>query len=370
MRALLDRRSAPGFVIVGGGPVALACALWCAREGSVKVLMLRDPRADQALGRVEVVPIHVIAALVELGIHPHALGVTAPIQGRLAAWSTSDPQLEPSPPAAHVERPALELALLSQCLRLREIELCVTDTVSARGEALSRSRLGSVVIDASGRDAAMATWRMRPPRPWVARFFHVSTGPARSVAPFMIAALPQGYAYRAAGQTACTVGIVGRGAWLRGTAAEIRERLGRNDARWLVQDLVALPWTALGAKAASTQWAASDAAASIGDAGFARDALSSQGLASGLKEARYASLVRTSAHRADLARRSVLARVAHSGTLAHMISACRWHAEPLWRDYRHFLEQNVREVEVDDNAFLNPNVERGSASRRQNALAS
>lgn len=304
--------------------------------------MLGDPRSRTTLSRVELVPIRAIASLVELGVHPHAIGVTEAIHVRIAAWSSAEPRLERTPPAAYVERPALELALLAQCLRLRHVELHVTDYVTARVEATALADSGAIVIDASGREAALATRRVRAPRPWVARLFNVPVRPWRSAGPFMIASLPQGYAFRAGGHSSCTVGVVGRGPWLAGSGAEVRERLSRTEARWLVQDLEALPWACLGAKAASTQWADSDAVASVGDAGLARDALSSQGLASGLKDARYASLVRTPAQREDLAHRRHLARVAHSATLAQMIDACRWRAEPTWSSYRTFLELSAQ----------------------------
>jgi hypothetical protein len=326
------------FVILGCGPVALACALWCARVGRVKLLALREPGRDLALRRIEVVPIKTVAGLVELGVHPHSIGVFNVQERRLVAWKNAEPTAERTAAAAHVERPSLESALLALAVRQQRIDMQLTDSGRAQREALAHLRLGACVIDATGRRASLAARTFRPDRPWVARIFHISCVSAPSAVPFMAAALPVGYVYRAAGHRFCTVGVVGFGSLLAGSGLDVRERLKKSEAAWLVEDIAALEWTPAGAKPASIQWADVEKAAFIGDAGLARDALSSQGLACGLKDARYAAAIRTLGDRETLRQRSRLARVAHATSLATMIAACRWRNETIWREYADFLK--------------------------------
>lgn len=324
------------FVILGGGPTALACALHAACEREVKVLHTGRSHSVKR-GWVEAVPLPVMANLIEFGIHPHDVGVFEVMDRRWLAWEGDVVRQENMPGAAHVERPALERALLERCARHPRIELCSRDAAKAREEALWLRQRGATLVDASGRGAALATRWTRHAQPWVARLFDVPLSESRVAAPFMLAAMPQGYVYRVQGRRHCTVGAVGRGSWLSGGAASVRDRLARSGAAWLVEDIPG-PWTALGAKAASLQWATSDVAALIGDAGLARDPLSSQGLAGGFKDARYAAVTRTEEEREALAERTRRARVAHAEALARMIGTCRWQRRPVWSEYGRFLE--------------------------------
>jgi hypothetical protein len=157
----------------------------------------------------------------------------------------------------------------------------------------------------------------------------------------MAAALPHGYVYRAAGREGCTVGVVGRGATLAGSPAEVRERLRADGAGWVIDDISARQWIPAGAGAATIQWAESDTATFIGDAALSRDALSSQGLASGLTDARYAAAIRSRTDRVLLAQRTRLARIAHAGELVGMIAKCRWRDHPAWREYKRFLVESA-----------------------------
>jgi len=333
--------SRPGFVILGSGPVALACALWCEHRGPVRVLCAATSSEDAALPRIEVVPMATVAGLVELGVHPHAIGVFEFNERRLVAWDRAEPITHQTPAAAHLERPALDRVLLAIASTRRHIELCRRDVHSAYAEAVELARAGTCVIDATGRRAALATRTHHYCKPWIARTFHVpyrnTMSSAHAVVPFMVAALEHGYAYRAVGHRCCTVGIVGRGEAISGSPALVRERLYASDARWLVEDISAVQWTSTEAKPAGIQWAEGEAAAFIGDAALARDALSSQGLATGLVDARYAAEIHSRADYEMLAQRSRMARVAHARELVDMIAACRWRAHDIWSDYADFL---------------------------------
>ena len=337
--------SRPGFVILGSGPVALACALWCERRGPVRVLCTPTSGEDDALPRIEVVPMATVAGLVELGVHPHAIGVFEFNERRLLAWDRAEPITRKTPAAAHIERPALDRILLALASTRQHIELCRRDVHSAYAEAVVLARAGTCVIDATGRRAALATRTHHQCKPWVARTFHVpyrnTMSSANSVVPFMVAALEHGYVYRAVGHRCCTVGIVGRGEAISGSPSMVRERLCASDASWIVEDISALHWTSTGAKPAGIQWAEGDAAAFIGDAALARDALSSQGLANGLVDARYAAEIRSPADYGMLAQRSRMARVAHARELVDMIAACRWRTHSIWCDYADFLRNSA-----------------------------
>jgi 2-polyprenyl-6-methoxyphenol hydroxylase-like FAD-dependent oxidoreductase len=321
------------FAILGAGPVALACALRCARLGPVMLLASGLAMPPARPPWIEVVPRAAIAGLLELGVPPHAVGVLAWSRRRAVAWDRPEPTLQESPEAAHLERPALERALLTLVHRDTRIEIRTGSAAALRAEALRSATLGQRVIDATGRSAALATRVLRPPKPWVARVFHVP-GQADRVAPgFMLAALPQGYVYRAAGRQFTTIGVVGRGSLIAGPAAAVRDRLLSSDANWLVRDVTRRDWLPVAAKSASMQLASGDGVAFVGDAGLARDALSSQGLASGLRDACYAAAVRTAPDVEAIAERSRLQQLDHARAVTDMIRECRFRDAPLWAEY-------------------------------------
>jgi hypothetical protein len=96
---------------------------------------------------------------------------------------------------------------------------------------------------------------------------------------FSIAALPDGYCYRLGSASMVTFGLVGRAAVLAGCLTSI-ERHVRRFAPWLLDGLPAVAAMSPGpTKPASVQWSASGSGLRIGDAALARDALSSQGIA-------------------------------------------------------------------------------------------
>ncbi|WP_410860315.1 hypothetical protein [Paraburkholderia sp. BR10879] len=225
-----------------------------------------------------------IAELVELGIHPHEF-----VRTRAIAWRSPEPEIIDTAPAAHLEGPALERALLALVKRNRRIEFLPRRAPAWPAEQDStRRRRESRIVDASGRRAVTATLFYRCRRPWVARTFAIGCDARRAIAPLMVAALPHAYLYRAAGARFTTIGIVGRGHMLAGSGAEVRERLLNGAARWALADLATRTWHCTGSRPASMQWAEFGNAVAIGDPAFARDALSSQGLASSLTDARYA----------------------------------------------------------------------------------
>ena len=102
----------------------------------------------------------------------------------------------------------------------------------------------------------------------------------------MIAAGPEGYAYRLASATTLTLGVVGRKDFVHGDGRQIVAKIAEF-APWLVRDIPSEPLQSGASGAASVQWSVGDNFDSVlvGDASFARDALASQGLAMGLSDA-------------------------------------------------------------------------------------
>ena len=72
-----------------------------------------------------------------------------------------------------------------------------------------------------GMAAVTASRRVKPPAPWVARTFWAERAPSDVVTAFGIAALPDGYAYRLVTAATITVGVVGRGASVRGSPQDM-----------------------------------------------------------------------------------------------------------------------------------------------------
>ncbi|WP_141710936.1 hypothetical protein [Paraburkholderia nodosa] len=323
-----------GLTIIGVGPAALACALWRARHERVFVTPPLKAASQADASWIEAVPMKSIAELVELGVHPHDLGVREFVRTRAIAWRSPEPEIIDTAPAAHLERPALERALLALAMRNRRIEFLPRRAPAWPAEQDStHRRRESRIVDASGRRAVAATHVYRCRRPWVARTFAIDCDARRAIAPLMVAALPHGYLYRAAGAHFTTIGIVGRGHMLAGSGAEVCERLLNGAARWAVADLATRTWHCTGSRPASMQWAEFGNAVAIGDAAFARDALSSQGLASSLTDARYAALIETDDDCRTLAMRSRLARDTHAASLLRMLREV-WCTSEHWRQYQ------------------------------------
>ena len=101
----------------------------------------------------------------------------------------------------------------------------------------------------------------------------------------MIAAGTDGYAYRLANAATLTIGIVGRNDFVRGDGREVVARIA-DFAPWLVEGVSGEDLQAGASGPASAQCSfGDDAITAIGDAAFARDALASQGLATGFSDA-------------------------------------------------------------------------------------
>lgn len=271
-------------MVLGSGPVGLMSALRGRQLGINVAVYANGFPAPQDPPRVECVPAQVVALLVEFGVSPKRIGVDALFRERTMQWSAGAVVGSPAPNAAHIERPALEIALLKSALRAgAKIDLLQGNLLD---ELQRQHREGEcMLLDASGRSAITSKERIGPRRPIVARLFHLPTRPSLRGSGLMIAAGPEGYAYRLASTATLTLGVVGRKDFVQGDAAQIVAKIAEF-APWLVRDIPSAHMQS-GASHASAQWSVGDNFESVlvGDASFARDALASQGLAMGLSGA-------------------------------------------------------------------------------------
>jgi flavin-dependent dehydrogenase len=333
--------------VLGAGPVGLIAALQFARSGRSVVIASNRQPAPYGARRVDAVPAFSLALLVELGINPVAIGADRLHRSRASAWASAEPLLSEGVTTAHIERPALDMALLAAakqagCVVRRSFRL-------NGGKAGSRDWTAKRFVDATGRAAVTAEGRVRAPKPWIARTFWASV--SRHDRGFAIAQLPQGYAYRLGAASTLTFGVVGRRDAVAGSVLDITGHL-RVHAPWMLDDLP--PFGVLrsgGVCAASVQWS-EGRGLRIGDAALARDALSSQGIATGTAEAMLAC---ASAGENDLAlivARQHEQRQAHLRSLLGILDAGRFSERPAWDHYIRFVRGKLQPEPIGSTAAV------------------
>jgi hypothetical protein len=340
----------PDATVLGAGPVGLIAALRLAQAKRNVVVRTRRLPAPSDPARVDRVPAAFLSLLVELGISPLRVGADKLHGTHSSAWGSPELAVQSGPKTAHVERPALDLALLGATLRCPRIVVDL-EPVPASGHCLPAADDGGLIIDASGRAAVTAQSRVGLARPLVARTFLLDRH-SRTPSELAVAALPDGYAYRLAGASSICIGVVGRGKALLG-APPLTQAYLHEHAGFLLRGLPPLSDMAPGASGpASVQCTEGNRHLRIGDAALARDALSSQGLATGASEALYAAAVNDRADLALLQLRQAEQRQAHLRTLAHMIEANRFSQAPLWRTYAGFIRGAIADEQMSATAAL------------------
>jgi 2-polyprenyl-6-methoxyphenol hydroxylase-like FAD-dependent oxidoreductase len=331
----VSRRS-PHVTVLGAGPVGLITALKFALSGRAVTLIAEHfPCFDRQL-RVDAVPAALIALLSGLGISSRSIGADRVDDRRRIAWECDRLRTTASRRTVYLERQMLELAVFealqrNRLVRFEQRRLSKQD-MSAYGHTA-----GECLIDATGRAAVSATVRIRPPKPWIARTFWAPRSYRRSNSTFAITSLPDGYAYRAYSATYVTIGVVGRGNAVAGSADEITQYLRAYAVELFEDGPVLQDMFANRARAASVQWAEDGAKLCIGDAALARDALSSQGIATGASEALLAWASSSEQDLNLIRTRSRQQRGAHLRALLNIIDDCKYAARPAWQEYRAFV---------------------------------
>jgi hypothetical protein len=335
--------------IIGAGPVGLATALMAARRGKSLVISRPRPNCARAF-RIDSVPAPLLALLVELGLHPARLGMEEIHDQRLIAWEGAEPRIVPSAATVHLMRPLLEEALLELARRHVNITLEEERFSAAAPPA-------SLCLDATGRASVSASRRIVPDNPALCRVFALRGAFSKAQQTFRMAATPYGYVYRSGVANAMVLGVVqGRREW----AAPIRDLahyLPAAGADWLIAGLDAGSFRRAMGGAACVQWNIGPASPiRIGDAAFARDPLSSQGMSNGISDGLKACDAGAEAQDRDAELRG------HIGNLRKTISACRYADCPYWSGYASALDDFERRVASLDTASL-PNLTHRETAR-------
>ena len=254
-----------GTTILGAGPAGLAAALGLAAREPARIIAPTIPAATDP-PRVDMVPATFLAFLLELGVHPTQLGVSELHDVRIMAWGSAEPETVRGNAMAHIERPALELALLAAVARLSR-------TTIVTGAAADPIAPGERVIDATGRRAVSATRTVGLPQPWIARVFSRRGQFDTDAQAFRMAALPAGYAYRLASPRLLTIGVVLSKTIGTITAAEIEAYVRTAGAGWILAGIGRLDSLPPGrGGVASVQWSTGSAGTKlVGDAVLARE---------------------------------------------------------------------------------------------------
>jgi hypothetical protein len=280
--------------------------------------------------RVDVVPAAFLALLIELGVHPAQLGVTTMHSRRHLAWDTARPETVEGRAVAHIERPALELALLAALERTSDIRVML-------GKPTSTDATGARIIDATGRRALSARWLIQPPDPFVARVFSWRGRFDFVHQEFQMAALPAGYVYRLATPGLMTLGVVLSRSVEFPPASVIKSYIQDGGASWILSRSIDLDAAVSGRGGiASVQWCSAESEhLPIGDASLARDSLSAQGLATGLADAINVATYGSDGSRWSQRRYEQLQRHLHH--LATTINRSRFRTEVAWARYHRFI---------------------------------
>jgi hypothetical protein len=338
--------------VLGAGPVGLVAALQCSKHHRTTVIARRFPSGDE-LTTIEAVPASLLALLVEFGIHPRQVGVEQLHRSRVSAWESEAPLQTRGIAEAHVERPALDVALLREVVACGRVRIIRGDHASIEA-AMRAARDGEVrLIDATGRRAVTARKKIHPDRPWASRTFLAPRRSGAADGGLRIAALPEGFVYRLGASNHLLMGVVGGKQTTVGPPSVLERRIHECGAGWILEGLPPIAELAPGRiSAASVQWTMGEAATTIGDAALARDALSSQGLAAGMSEGLYVAAAEGPHDDTLLSLRKQEQRLAHLRAMQDVIARCRFRHHDAWRDYGSFLAEHASGDQVPTRVAL------------------
>ena len=187
---------------------------------------------------MEAVPAPLLALLLEFGVHPAEIGVDRLFEARFNAWETATPMKNVGPATAHVERPALDLALLKKVRGAKRLKIVPCRFTTKGPQAMGSAGWGKCrLLDATGQRAVSANEIVRPGKPWASRSFWASTRDCTASREFRMAALPGGYVYRLGSAGYVGFGRAGRGTMLTASAAEFTRQLRQFAADWVLDGL-------------------------------------------------------------------------------------------------------------------------------------
>lgn len=334
--------------VVGMGPAGFFAAVQLARHASV-ALIGRPPEAHPAAPRLELVPeaslrwVRSLLGTVE-GIEPFE-------ESRRVAWQHADAETQ-SMRSVLVDRSVFDRSLLALLCGQREIswELRRVGALGPGPHVFGPVRARRV-LDATGRASLTATRRLRLRRPFFGRSF-AAPRPAAVRRGFALAALPEGYVVRIVSERHTVLTLFSSSSQAR-LLNRLPERAQRAGAGFILEGLPRLDQFVAGPTLPASVQASAGDSLRIGDAAFARDTLSSQGLASALADAAYGAAVRTDFDARQLAARQAAGLAQHLDTIAELVGACRYLQQGCWRDYLddiHQLRSDVGHAALDPQA--------------------
>lgn len=311
----LSGRSGAPALVLGSGPAACIAAVSLARRGW-SVTLATGPSPSDRPSRIDAVPIQLLAALIEVGIHPGAIGVTDREDTMLRAWDCALPRATRTSPKVHLDRTRLEQALLDLAARTPDLRL----------EAEARPADFETVLDATGRRSSTAATIHHASPEWVARIKSFDGQFTKAQTAFRIAALPFGYVYRLGTPARLSLGLVAPADEEATLGTDWRDALNDWGVGWFTADIPLHVRASSGrGGTCSMQWSDSGGALLIGDAAFAPDILAAQGLSRSVTDG-LAAAAHVHGDHADRMR-------SHVTAMRSTIALCRWRDSRAWRRY-------------------------------------
>lgn len=312
--------------VIGDGPIGLVASLALAGRGRV---LLRTSRTAGSTSRVDALPLPLIALLLELGVHPHSIGVEHVNDSVLSTWESDHPAARSSGKKVHVDRALLERELRALVDRHPRI-----DVTSDPGHGLKADRF----IDATGRRAVSAARIVQPGRPWFARTVQIAGRYGQAQQALRMAPFEHGYVYRIAAPHLATVGIVSPDLPPACDGEAFLRAVHELGSGWVLAGLPTSPAVQAGRGGkASVQWSeGSSDWLRLGDAQFASDPLSSQGIAMGFSGAMKLG--------EPVSPKVPPALGLHLENLSRVIAWCRHRDAEAWSSYARFLQHARRLV--------------------------
>jgi flavin-dependent dehydrogenase len=338
------------IAVIGSGPAAMLSALAAARGNRCVRLYVEEPgsKPGAAIESVQAAPASIISLLVEFGVAPAQLGVSGTNSVRQIRWETEQPMAIECESGVHLERPALERALLAQVLRCNRVAIEATSYHGPSWDGMQwnvGSHEADYLIDATGRRAITARCRVAPEIRWFASLWQfLRPRSDEAISPLAIASLPGGYAYRISSRRVVTLATVGPALGKIRRYDDLREILDQSRAAWIARGL-SKPSCNLGSPTnSSVQWSADTDGSErhlvrIGDASLAREPLSSQGIAAALSDALYAveAIDNGQLHLLEMRQREQ--RKHHVESLRRILARSVHCESAEWSEYRRWLEQ-------------------------------
>lgn len=164
----------------------MVASLALARRGPVRLEAARTPIET---GRIDSLPLPLVALLIELGVHPSAIGAETTSRSVLSNWESEQPMVREVAPRIHVDRVRLERELRALVERHPLIELAYRPSETSQA---------TLRVDATGRRAQSSQAVIEPHSPWFAKTLLLPGRYGEAQQGLRLAPFADGYFYRLA----------------------------------------------------------------------------------------------------------------------------------------------------------------------------